>query len=213
MPEHDEPAPITAREGVSGELARVRTPITMDAAAVELEAALRAAGVAELERSMCCLLLAQIALEIAGGSACDNHNPGNLTANDQGARDFFRPQWFIVDPTSPQNLIDLHNAMEQGKAPRAFRSYPDFAAGFADHANALVHTFPAIIDAARTGDAGAVAGAISSSRYTPGINVPRVARSLASLQRQFLVKGFFPNLPLAGAPAAGPDLSRFSSSG
>jgi len=213
MPEDE--TPTTARDGASvgGEVARVRTPITMDAAALELEAALRAAGVTELERGMCCLLLAQIALEIAGGSACDNHNPGNLTANDQGSRDFFRPQWFIVDPTSPQKLIDLHNEMEAGRAPRAFRSYPDFPSGFADHVKALVHTFPTIIDAARTGDAVNVAGAIRSSRYTPGINVPRVARSLDSLQRQFLAKGLFAALPLAGAPPAPPDLSRFSSSG
>jgi hypothetical protein len=178
------------------EIPRALTPITMATAAPLLVTALGNAGVPNLEQDMCALLLAQIALEVANGNACNNHNPGNITASDTGTRDYFRPAWFTVDATSSPQLQALNAQMQKGQAPRAFRSYPDFPSGFADHATTLFHTFPTIIAAARTGDALQVAGAIRSSGYTPGINLTAVAASLDSLRKQFLARGLFSDLPL-----------------
>lgn len=168
----------------------------MPTAAGLLVAALRARGLTDIDRDMGALLLAQVALETASGTACDNHNPGNMTARDTSGAEFFRPAWFTVDNTSPANLQDLHAQMLKGQAPNAFRSYPDFASGFADHALALTTTFAAIPIAARSGDALQVAAAIRSSRYTPGINITAVAASLDSLRRAFLQRGLFADLPL-----------------
>ena len=178
------------------EVPRVVTPLDMAVGADELVRALGVARVGNLDRDMCALLLAQIALETAQGHACNNYNPGNLTTRDTSPRDYFRPAWFTVTPQSPQNLIDLNAQMQRGQAPYAFRAYPDFDAGFNDHALNLATTFAPIITAARTGDALQVAGAIRSTRYTPGINVTAVAASLDSLRKQFLARGLFANLPL-----------------
>lgn len=178
------------------EVPRLRTPLPMPLAASELVRALRKAGVEDLDRDMCALLLAQIALETAQGNACDNHNPGNMTARDSSGREFFRPAWFTVDASSPANLVDLHAQMLKGQAPNAFRSFPDFPTGFDDHAHELVHNFVAIPQSARSGDALQVAAAIRSSRYTPGINITAVAASLDSLRKQFLSRGLFSDLPL-----------------
>lgn len=186
------------------EVPRTLTPITMATAAPLLESALQAAGVADLDRDMCSLLLAQIALEVSNGNACNNHNPGNITASDTGTRDYFRPAWFSVTPQSPQNLQDLNAQMQKGQAPKAFRAYPDFPSGFNDHAATLAHQFAAIINAARTGDALQVAGAIRSSGYTPGINLTATAASLDSLRKGFLARGLFSDLPLDRAAVVTP---------
>ena len=176
------------------EVPRMRTPITMADASRQLVRAFAARGVA-LDRDQAALILAQVALETRQGNSCDNHSPGNITAHEQGQREFFRPAWYIIDATSSPKLIDLHNQMLQGKAPNAFRSFNSFEQGFDDYAGELAGRFHAIVNAAATGDALQVAGAIRSSGYTPGINLTQVAASLDSLRRQFLAAGLFPDLP------------------
>ena len=186
------------------EVARVRTALSDTTAAPYLLAALRGAGV-DPSREQARLLLAQLRFE--GLGACNNHNCGNITTRDDGSRDFFRPVWFDVDnepePGSPwatnrEKLLALHAKMEAGQAPRAFRSYPDFAAGFADYAHELQKQFPTILAAAATGDAQATADAIKSSRYTP--DAPSsLGTTLASIVREFEGRGVYAELPLVSA--------------
>lgn len=176
------------------EVPRVRTPIAMPAAAVELEFALRGAAIAELHQDMAALLLAQIAFETGSGQACDNRNIGNISTSDKTSRDFFRPAWFTVTDASSPRLRELNAAMAKGNAPRAFVAYKDFFDGFDDYVRELRVQFPTIINAARTGDAQAVADAIKSSHYTP--DAPSsLGATLDSLRRGFLAKGLFSSLP------------------
>jgi type II secretory pathway pseudopilin PulG len=166
----------------------------MPAAAVELEAALRKAGVTDLHQDMAALLLAQLAFETGNGTACDNRNVGNITTSDRTSRTFFRPAWFTVTPESSPRLRELNAAMQKGQAPRAFVAYQDFVDGFRDYARELRTQFPTIIAAASTGDAQATAAAIKSSNYTP--DAPSsLGATLDSLRRGFLAKGLFSSLP------------------
>ena len=182
------------------EVARVRTALTDSQAAPLLVTALRGVGI-EPSREQARLLLAQLRFE--GLGSCNNHNVGNITTRDDGSRDFFRPTWFEVDASSDPKLVQLHAQMEAGKAPRAFRSYPDFAAGFADYAHELQKQFPSILAAAGTGDAQATANAIKSSGYTP--DAPSsLGTTLASIVHEFDGRGLYSELPLvsAGPPRA-----------
>ena len=185
------------------EVTRVRTPLTDATAAPLLVSALRGAGVAPT-REQGRLLLAQLRFE--GLGSCNNHNVGNITTSDKASRDFFRPAWFAVDPADPKEdpkLVKLHNLMASGQAPRAFRSYPDFAAGFADYARVLQTQFPSILAAAATGDAQATANAIKSSGYTP--DAPSsLGSTLASIVREFDGKGLLAELPPLVAPSPHP---------
>jgi hypothetical protein len=179
------------------EVARVRTALSDTTAAPLLVGALRAAGV-QPTREQGRLLLAQLRFE--GLGACNNHNVGNITTSDTSSRDFFRPTWFLPDDPNDAQQAKLHAAMLTGKAPRAFRSYPDFAAGFADYVHELVSRFPSILSAAATGDASATAAAIKSSGYTP--DAPSsLPSTLTSIVRDFDSRGLLAELPpLAPSP-------------
>lgn len=183
------------------EVARVRTALTDTAAAPLLVAALKGAGISPT-REQARLLLAQLRFE--GLGFCNNHNVGNITTSDKGSRDFFRPPWFDVDPADPKadpKLVKLHELMASGKAPRAFRSYPDFASGFADYARELQTRFPSILAAAASGDAQATAGAIKTSGYTP--DAPSsLGSTLASIVREFEGRGLLGELPPLAAPSS-----------
>ena len=192
---------------VGGEVPRVLTTFRVQDMAGELAISLTGF---DPHQDMAALMLAQISLETAGGAKCSNHNVGNISSSDTVAADYFRPPWFTVDDSSSPKLKELHQGMLDGKVPRAFRSYADFFAGVADYvavANKL-----GVLEAARSGDATQVATAIKHA-YTPDSPVRDTAKSLDSLRRQYLAKGFFSNLPKEPAPATvpAPELrSRFS---
>ena len=182
------------------EVARVRTALSDTTAAPLLVTALRAAGV-QPTREQGRLLLAQLRFE--GLGACNNHNVGNITTSDTSSRDFFRPTWFLPDDPNDAQQAKLHAAMLTGRAPRAFRSYPDFAAGFADYVHELISRFPSILSAAATGDATATAAAIKSSGYTP--DAPSsLASTLTSIVREFDSRGLLVELPPLAHPAPPP---------
>lgn len=182
------------------EVPRTVTPLAVPSSSAQLLSALRAGGI-EPNGDQARLLLAQIWLETAAGKSCNNMNPGNITAGPKWAGDFFRPLWFTVDASSSAKMVELHNKMLKGQAPNAFRAYDTFEHGFSDYVSQLVHTFPSILRAAETGDAGAVASAIKTSGYAPDAP-PGTDRSLATLARQFEAAGVFAQLPKAEAPAA-----------
>lgn len=179
------------------EVARTSTPLTVETAAAELLAALRAHGI-EPNGDEARLLLGQLWLETARGSACNNHNPGNLTKGNTA--DFFRPQWFELTPESSPRMVTLHAAMLAGQAPSAFASYDSFERGFADYVRQLQSQFPSILEAARTGDAEAMGNAIRTSHYAPDAGAT-TGKNLASLAREFATRKVFADLPLVPAVA------------
>jgi len=180
------------------EVPRVRTPLSVEAAAAELLAALRRAG-EQPNGDEARLLLAQLWLETARGSACDNHNPGNLTQGNTA--DFFRPAWFTIDESSSPRMVTLHAAMLAGQAPSAFASYATFERGFDDYVRQIRTQFPSILEAARTGDAETMGRAIRTSRYAPDAG-GTTGQNLAALAREFKQRGVFVDLPLVAAAAA-----------
>jgi hypothetical protein len=190
------------------EIPRVSTPISEAAAADELVHALEAQGETP-NQAQAALLLAQLIFEGAI-VACKNHNVGNITTTSDASKDFFRPIWFdLADPEIPAlkpadkaKIVALHEQMVKGKAPRAFRSYDDFTAGFHDYVWELIHQFPDIIAAARRGDADAMAAAVKK-HYTPDAPSSLPA-TLASISAAVLARGRFAQLPPKASPAQTP---------
>jgi hypothetical protein len=181
------------------EVPAIATPVSEEGAASALVAALAAQGEHPHQREAE-LLLAQLWLETGRGHACFNHNVGNISASDRYEGGAFRPPWFTIDATSSPQLVNLHNEMLKGRAPRAFRAYATLEAGMGDYVGQIFHTFHTIVDAARSGDAEAVASAIKTSRYTPDAPLG-TGRSLDSIAKEFAARGTFAALPLAGASA------------
>lgn len=181
------------------EVPRIRTPVSEPAAAGALISALAAIGEHPHQREAQ-LLLAQLWLETGRGTSCNNFNVGNISASSKYEGGAFRPAWFTVTDTSSTQLKQLHDMMQRGQAPSAFRAYATLEAGMGDYVHQLSTTFKAIVDAAGTGDALATATAIKSSHYTPDIDPAAVAHSLDSLAKEFASRGTFAALPLAGSP-------------
>lgn len=161
----------------------VTTPITAEQARVHLVAALPG-----LDRNTGTLLLALVWIETAGGHL-QNFNAGNITASDRWPGNAWRPPWFTVDASSPQHLVELHEAMLHGKAPSAFRAYDTLLAGFQDFVRVLQHQFPTVLVAAASGDASAFVRALHDSGYshdyTPA-HVPNMIHLQQQLGPQFL---------------------------
>lgn len=155
-------------------------------------------------RRQAALLLGQLMLETDNGHAMDNNNPGNITTPSERAP-FFRPAWFTVNEQSSARMKELHELMLKGKAPRAFRAYETLTDGLRDYLHQLQKSFPTLLKASGTGDPTKFAEAIKSSRYTPDINPRAVARSLATLQEQYINEGLFNVFPLVApaSPASG----------
>jgi hypothetical protein len=187
------------------EVPRIRTPVSEQLAASALVTALAALGEHPHQREAE-LLLAHLWLETGRGTACDNCNVGNITASDRYEGGAFRPAWFTVDDSSSPKMLNLHNEMLKGRAPRAFRAYATLEAGMGDYVGQIFHTFISIVQAARAGDAEAMAQAIRTSRYTPDAPIG-TGRSLDSIAKEFASRGTFAALPLAGAsPPAPPEV-------
>jgi hypothetical protein len=93
-------------------------------------------------------------------------------------------------------LIVLHELMKKNQAPRAFRSFATFGGGVAGYVATAKHL--SVVEAARTGDAEAMATVIRSA-YAPDAP-PGTGRNLDSLRREFLTRGLFDPLPKDSAP-------------
>jgi hypothetical protein len=182
------------------EVPLIRTPVSEHDAASALVAALAALAEHPHQREAE-LLLAQLWLETGRGNACCNFNVGNISASDRYEGGAFRPPWFVIDASSGPLMVNLHNEMLKGRVPRAFRAYATLEAGMGDYVNQIFHTFHTIVDAARLGDAEAMAAAIKTSRYTPDAPLG-TGRSLDSIAKEFASRGTFAALPLAGASVA-----------
>lgn len=184
------------------EVPRVETPF-QEAAIGELLRLELLAQKQDPHQDMAALLLAQIAFETARGKACQNHNVGNVTANERVAVEYYRPKWFAEGQTEP-HLQALHELMKHGHAPRAFRSYVGFPEGVAGYVRAARHL--ACIEGARTGDAEIFADVIRNGGYTPGAP-ESLGATLDRMRVDYLRRGLFDSLPKDSAgPSPDPEL-------
>lgn len=184
------------------EVARVETPF-QEASIGELLRIELIAQKLDPHQDMAALLLAQIAFETLHGRACQNHNVGNVTANERVAVDYYRPKWFSEGQTDP-HLQALHDMMVHGHAPRAFRSYVGFPEGVAGYVRAARHL--ACIEGARTGDAEILADVIRTGGYTPGAP-DSLGSTLDKMRVDYLKRGLFDSLPKdREGPAPDPEL-------
>jgi hypothetical protein len=196
------------------EVPATNTPIRDTDAAALLVSCLRRELGRVPSRNLAAFLLAQLWLESARGTAMNNNNPGNLTANpDTTTSDFWRPPWFAepTESTSTRNR-QLHEAMQHGQAPSAFLAFPTMLAGFETYVSWIHRKFPSIEQAAESGDSLQVAKAIRTSGYCPDCEPTATAKTLGSFRTQFLGKGFFNSLPLAPAGGATRPASSLSAS-
>lgn len=192
-----EPTPLAAREAarllVARERARGRTPTLP---AVELK-------------------LAQLWFENDHGRAVYQYNWGNISAPEPGPSsswkgDIYRPPWF--EDKSDQSsmgpwgeggkMAKLHQAMLDGKAPRAFRAYLGHPEGMDGFLSVLEHRYPLLVAAANAGDAQAYGRAARTSGYCP--DCPgTLGNTLESLRAELRASGAFDGLGLsAGAGGA-----------
>ncbi len=154
------------------------------------------------------LLMALIWVETTGRPIA--YNVGNITAGDRYQGDFWRPPWFEVGPQASPRLLELHERMKRGQAPKAFRAYASFADGFHDYMTQLGSTFPEVLAAANTGDAAQFVQALSL-KYSRDYG-PKHVRSFRALQTQF--EPFFKGLSASHQTSNLPlDLSRSSFGG
>jgi len=135
-----------------------------------------------LDRESAALLLALIWVETGRGNL-QNWNVGNITANDAWPGGAWRPPWFAPNQTSP-HLAELHERMLRGQAPSAFRAYDSAPEGFRDFIAQLRHTFPTVLEAARTGNPATFVQALHDSNYSRDYTFAHVP-TFAQLREHF----------------------------
>lgn len=190
------------------EVPATNTPVSERDAAAYLVLALSGELGRKPTRNEAAILLGQLWLESARGQSVHNNNPGNLTANDKGTSDFWRPPWFAEPTDETGNAIgwnnernaDLHAKMLKGQAPSAFLAFPSMLDGFKTYVSWIHRKFPSILEAAGKGDPLATARAIQQSGYCPDCNPTTTANTLSQFRTQFLAKGYFNGLPLVLPP-------------
>lgn len=161
------------------------------------------------------MLLAQLWLEGARGTAMFGHNWGNLAASAQWRRDrdYWRPNWFeledLDDDATPadaakhRKMEKLHGLMLQGKVPEAFRAYDSHQDGARAYLGLLQRDrFAPLLRAAELGDAQAFALAARDTGYCPDCDPPSMADTVRSLADGFERRQVFAGLTAPSAPAA-----------
>lgn len=146
-------APLPGGKGEPGGFRVVpatKTPIGREDAARALLAAWP-----ELDREQAALFLALMWIETAQGHSAVQFNPGNLSASETTWHGkAWRPPWYeLTGPNPEPRLVKLHELMLQGKAPKAFRAYDTWEAGFRDWASNLKSSgYAPLREAASSGD-------------------------------------------------------------
>lgn len=147
------------------------------------------------------LLAALVWIETGAGVKCQNFNVGNITASESYSGSAWRPPWYELSADASSRDIALHEAMQKGQAPRAFRAYGSLSAGVHDFAAVLHRSFPGVISAAEAGDPDAFRVELSRAYSRNYLNTASTA-TLKTFQAQF---GGHPKGP-AGAPSSSPSL-------
>lgn len=165
---------------------RTRTPVTMQ----QVRDLLLNAYTSELGRapskSALGSLSALVGIETARGSAINNFNFGNISASESFRGDAWRPPWFEILPGSdedtPRNRA-VHEMMIAGKAPSAFRAYPDRSAGMREFVAIVHRSFPEVLSAAELGDPEAFRAALAQ-KYSKDYENTKSTESLRALMQE-----------------------------
>jgi hypothetical protein len=147
------------------EVPATRTPITRPEAATALLHAWP-----DIDRETAAMLLALVWMETGQGHNAVQHSPGNISAGEEYPS-LWRPPWYAepTAETSPK-LVRLHELMLAGRAPKAFRAYPSWEAGFANFRVFLLQNYEPLLAAAATGDVSRFRAELArkySGDYTP----------------------------------------------
>jgi hypothetical protein len=185
------------------EVAAIRTPLTRDATAAALVPAYVRVFGRKPDRNRAELLLAQVWFENANGQSIIDHNIGNLTSTPSLPGNYWRPPWFDRDavdalPDTDANkarYLALNTAMEQGRAPSAFRAFDSFDQGFDAWLQFLSAPARApILTAASSGNANAFARAIFDTGYCTDKACRDAGPSYAHLRDQIHAASYFDDL-------------------
>lgn len=105
----------------------------------------------------------------------------------------------------------LHAAMLKNQAPSAFRAYDSLSQGFADFVTQLRHSFPEVINAARTGTPDSFRVALSQ-KYSRDYQNPKATATFQDLWTLFdPVVSLLPS-EVAAVPLVDPATGQESSS-
>jgi hypothetical protein len=147
------------------EVPATRTPITREQAAAALVAAWP-----DVDRETAAMLLALAWMETGQGHNAVQHSPGNITAGEEYPS-LWRPPWYPEPtPETPAKLVRLHELMLAGRAPKAFRAYPNWEAGFSNFRTFLLQNYERLLAEASTGDVSRFRAELArkySGDYTP----------------------------------------------
>lgn len=181
------------------EVARQTTPIAQSAFPGLINDAFTAenAPLRGMQRMMLAVLAS---IETARGRSVINNNIGNISAGPSYQGSVWRPPWFDpAEAAASPRLQALHQAMLDGKAPSAFRSYATREEGARDFARVLLRSFPEVMAAALVPNADGFREALAQ-KYSRDYANPKATASLAQLMKEFGIAGAI--VP-SGSSAAG----------
>src|SRR3569623_313629 len=165
---------------------RTPTPTNFKALPNLISPAFRRIG-HELTATQAVNLTVLVGIETGRGEHTQNHNVGNITANEHYTGAAWRPTWYEAsDAAGNARLESLHLAMLQGKAPSAFRAYASLEDGVEDFARVLVHSFPEVLEGAKQSDANTFRLALAH-RYSHDYDSSAreaITHTIASLQHE-----------------------------
>lgn len=171
------------------------TPYTPAEQAAALVPALEARLGRPPELALVELCHAQLMLENNRGKGLWNNNPGNVTTGDT------TQPFYILSKLHTDAMGKILSEGDPGAVVLHFHAFDTLAEGMSAYCAELSRR-PSMLAAGAAGDALAFARAIRSSGYTPGIDPPAVARSLASVVREFRAARIFEPFGLAGPGAS-----------
>jgi hypothetical protein len=132
------------------------------------------------------LLMSLVWIETARGKSVQNFNLGNISSGESFQGNAWRPPWFEPEDDSARN-VQLHQAMLDGKAPKAFRAYDSLDAGATDFMHQLKRSFPEVLEAAADGNPTGFRDALAEKYSKDYLNTP--PENFASLAREFGFNG------------------------
>lgn len=158
-----------------------KTPITKEQALSGLMYAWGYGLTREIARG----ILSLIWIETANGKSLNNKNPGNISASSKYIGKVWRPSWYFEPtPETPPKIVSLHSLMLKGQAPSAFRAYDTLSQGFEDFVSQLKHTFPEVVEAAKSGTPDDFRIALSK-KYSHDYRNPASTKTFESLWSTF----------------------------
>jgi|WetSurMetagenome_2_1015567.scaffolds.fasta_scaffold00908_16 hypothetical protein len=186
---------------MGSEVPATRTPVTKEQAATFVVNGLRARLGREPSEQEAVYTMALAWVESGRGQSIYGNNPGNVSCYDNGkgwSGDFWRPPWF---PEQHDPKYDyLHQRMLEGKAPRAFRAYPDQQTGWNDYLREVVRRI-ALLAAMNADDPAEFVRQLVETKYSIDYNESHV-KTYRSIIAEIRSWGLFSSLPKASPPPA-----------